>query len=315
MKYFFFTLAICSLLLPVSAQAAMSQSELLLQLKALQAQLIAQQGTTTSREWTFDRWNDDVEIGSETQQEVLYRDYDVVNLYRVANGRLYKDWKWSKNVPVGEQKIWDIFEEMAGQRFIDTNIDVYATYKWANEPVLGFVKKINVKNPAWAFVINANAIDLGNKKWVRDSVVVLTHEYAHILTLNSKQVNSKKTNESVCKKDKTYYVPGFGCALKRSYLTYYVSDFWPTDLQAQARTAKAKKSTTAFYEKNTDIFVTKYAASSVEEDIAESFADFILRAKPTGSSIKEKKILFFYDYPELVKVRTQMRSAIAQYFN
>jgi len=42
------------------------------------------------------------------------------------------------------------------------------------------------------------------------------------------------------------------------------------------------------------------------EDIAESFTYFVFTPKPTGNSIKEQKIAFFYEYPELVKLRSDI---------
>jgi hypothetical protein len=61
-----------------------------------------------------------------------------------------------------------------------------------------------------------------------------------------------------------------------------------------------------FYEKYQDQFVSDYAAANPGEDIAESWTYFILAPKPHGSTIAEQKILFFYEYPELVDLRQQI---------
>lgn len=55
-------------------------------------------------------------------------------------------------------------------------------------------------------------------------------------------------------------------------------------------------------------FVSDYAATNIEEDIAESFRIFVCGEKPTTLSVADKKVLFFYDYPELVKIRNEYRN-------
>jgi hypothetical protein len=50
------------------------------------------------------------------------------------------------------------------------------------------------------------------------------------------------------------------------------------------------------------------------EDIAESWAFFVLSPKPELKSIADEKILFFYEYPELVELRTQILNNICAEF-
>ncbi len=54
-------------------------------------------------------------------------------------------------------------------------------------------------------------------------------------------------------------------------------------------------------------FVSDYAATNVEEDISESFRVFVLEAKPSGNTIKDQKVNFFYRFPELVELRKAIR--------
>ena len=54
--------------------------------------------------------------------------------------------------------------------------------------------------------------------------------------------------------------------------------------------------------------MTEYAATNPSEDFAESFMVFVLKEKPTKSTIADQKILFFYDFPELVEMRDFIRS-------
>ena len=42
------------------------------------------------------------------------------------------------------------------------------------------------------------------------------------------------------------------------------------------------------------------------EDIAETWAFYVLSARPPGISVEDQKIQFFYRYPELVALRAQI---------
>jgi hypothetical protein len=61
-----------------------------------------------------------------------------------------------------------------------------------------------------------------------------------------------------------------------------------------------------FYKTHQDQFVDDYATTHPTEDIAESFAYFVFNPKPTGNSVREQKVAFFYEYPELVELRANI---------
>ena len=63
-----------------------------------------------------------------------------------------------------------------------------------------------------------------------------------------------------------------------------------------------------WFKKYPNDFVSRDAASYIDNDIALSFAEFVVRDRQTGSSIAEQKINFFYDYPELCKIRDELRA-------
>jgi hypothetical protein len=69
-----------------------------------------------------------------------------------------------------------------------------------------------------------------------------------------------------------------------------------------------------FYKTYSDQFVTEYAATSPEEDIAEAWAFFILSPKPEQDSIANEKVLFFYEYPELVQLRQEILTPLCVKF-
>lgn len=54
-------------------------------------------------------------------------------------------------------------------------------------------------------------------------------------------------------------------------------------------------------------FVCEAAARSITDDMAHSFSKFVVGEKPTGDSVIERKIRFFYDFPALVSMRDELR--------
>lgn len=68
-----------------------------------------------------------------------------------------------------------------------------------------------------------------------------------------------------------------------------------------------------FYANHREQFVSPYAATNPREDIAESWTEFILRPKPSGTSIADQKVLFFYEFPELVQAREEIIQGVCQY--
>lgn len=61
------------------------------------------------------------------------------------------------------------------------------------------------------------------------------------------------------------------------------------------------------FSKYPDEFVNEKATQSLESDMVYSFAEFVVQDEPAGDSIKEQKIIFFYDFPDLVAIREELR--------
>lgn len=153
---------------------------------------------------------------------------------------------------------------------------------------------------AWILVI-----DPADASPPQELTFTLIHEYGHLLTLNQEQVN---TAGAAC----STYEPQEGCSDSNSYLNAFYEQFW-TDLLPQILEIEQESDDDRyydlldeFYQAHSDQFISDYAATNLEEDIAESWAHFVLDQKPDGDTIAEQKVLFFYDYPELVELRRQI---------
>jgi hypothetical protein len=138
------------------------------------------------------------------------------------------------------------------------------------------------------------------------------HESGHLLTLNDSQVLLIDPSE---KSGVTYYTAE-GQTLPGSYLNLFVKKFWTESMLAESKkisliTDQEKKdeAVSGFYGRYPGQFVTEYAATEPEEDIAETWSCFILNPKPSGKNVSEKKILFFYDFPELTAMRDSIKKS------
>lgn len=136
------------------------------------------------------------------------------------------------------------------------------------------------------------------------------HEFSHVMTLNKDQMQIGEVTD-----DDTFEVQE-GKLKKDAYLNQFYNKFWK-EIYDEHQKALDKDYENGmfdggdaiyeFYEKYEDRFHTDYAATNPGEDIAESYRFFVVEDKPTGNSIKDQKILFFYEMSEFVEIRKKIR--------
>ena len=146
----------------------------------------------------------------------------------------------------------------------------------------------------------------------------LLHEYGHLLTLNASQVppdeqvfyhpDDQAIYENAVSSCPQYFT-GEGCSNSGSYINQFFHRYWSSfymEWQKIQGQEVRRDLLYNFYSIYADQFLTSYAATSPEEDIAESWAFFLLSPRPEPTSIANQKILFFYEYPELVALRQEI---------
>ena len=157
----------------------------------------------------------------------------------------------------------------------------------------------------------------------------LLHEFAHLLTLNADQVPpsipvfNHPDDDGIYQREAAAcptYFPGEGCSNTGSYINEFFDTFW-LDLYGEWQTVDSEQDENKyhnllddFYETYQDQFLTDYAATNPAEDLAESFAFFVLSPKPDATSIADEKILFFHEFPELVDLRRELANRICAEF-
>lgn len=172
-------------------------------------------------------------------------------------------------------------------------------------------------------------VDILDSESSYELTYTLLHEQGHLLTLNAEQVPPSDAifkfpeNKTIYKQEVSacpQYFPGEGCSTPDSYINEFYIRFWP-DLYAEWEQIDLEEDEDTrytmiedFYKTYEDQFVSNYAATSPLEDIAESWSFFVLSPKPELNSIADEKILFFYEYPELVELRTKILKQICVEF-
>lgn len=222
-----------------------------------------------------------------------------------------------------QTEIWNYFTRLipSEQRELITGFSIITDGRFQ---ILAGVEQAD-KNP---YKWNLN-VDIADAKEKTSLTFTLLHEFGHLLTLNSNQVevnvslyhhpNDEDLYQSAVAACPQYFT-GEGCSNPDSYMNVFFDRFW-TDFYSewQAIDEQADKDTRLnmlddFYNTYQDQFLTDYAPTSPEEDIAESWAFFILAPKPEANSIANEKIRFFYEYPELVQLRMQILDKICVEF-
>lgn len=172
-------------------------------------------------------------------------------------------------------------------------------------------------------------VDIADAQDYDGLTFTLIHEFGHLLTLNEDQVvpsmavfdnpqdAAVRSHEAaMC----TTFYAHEGCSKRDSYINQFYQKFWADKYEEwfQVETIQDEylyyTRLNEFYEKYQDQFVTEYAATNPGEDAAETWTYFILTPKPQGSTIAEQKVLFFYQFPELVELRQEIINNLCNAF-
>lgn len=147
-----------------------------------------------------------------------------------------------------------------------------------------------------------SALDNPSDEAMRQFDLTLLHEWGHILSLNSTQVQdvsagTLEVDEGILKKD--------------SWLNQFYQTFWRQAYPNHGGATDSDAEGSARYQAHPDRFVTDYAATGPLEDFAETFAVFVRLPLPRGKAVKDQKVQFLAKYPELVALREALRKKIS----
>ena len=256
-----------------------------------------------------------------------------------TNGTIYTVSSTGELLPkptARDQQLWNLFVRIATKQTIKQRVASFEVFDDGNNSSAASVWQAS--NPE-KWHMNVNAAFSGERK---DLIHTLVHEFGHIVTLNTTQVGGVS---GACP---NYSVPE-GCTKSGSYLAAFYAKYWAkygnavpkssfsetyqpenTPLQPQGEVyggAQSDQPPVGPYEDPSQMadgaynyqgdanggdssFVSEYAKSHPVEDLAETFAYFILRPKPSDASEASQKIVSLYAYPELVTLRNQIRASL-----
>jgi hypothetical protein len=209
------------------------------------------------------------------------------------------------------QETWDLYAHMMPEEYLEY-ISQFYIFSDGPDELLAYVQHNEDDPSRWIL-----GVDLQDSEEITYLVSTLIHEFAHILTLNDTQAEvdmdlfyDDENDElyDLAVENCDYFFNGDSCLYEDSYLYEFFTAFWGDIFEEWLEVSEYEEEEYEdalydFWETYEDEFVTEYAATSPDEDIAESFTHFVLTPKPEGTSIAEEKVLFFYQYPELVKMR------------
>lgn len=206
-----------------------------------------------------------------------------------TNGKIYTvtaDQELYPKPSDGDNKLWELFRSIATNQTIKDRLETFEVFNDASNDSAASVWESSTPGK-WH--INVNAAFADDRK---DLIHTMVHEYGHIVTLDTTQVD--KTT-GACP---VLTVPE-GCVKSGSVLAEFHNAFW------------AGYGSTDGADYSADRFVSEYAASNTVEDLAETFAYFVLRPKPVGTAVKDQKIQKLYNFQDLVNIRNRIRASLA----
>jgi hypothetical protein len=205
------------------------------------------------------------------------------------------------------KQVWNAAKKLIPLSYL-SRISQYEVFSDGVDGTVGYVWSEQDMQKKWILSLDAADFFTSSGKLDEKQLTeIVIHEFGHILTLSYDQIDKKASSASVYKAEVGYAKP-------KSYLNLFYQRFWKStykewkaiDSIEDEEMSSAKL--LVFLMEHNSWFVSDYAVYSPEEDIAESWLKFVSQGKPAGKTVAEKKILFFYEFPELVKLRSEIRS-------
>lgn len=186
--------------------------------------------------------------------------------------------------PARDQEVWALVRATLPPAAVAT-IRQLNVVTDGRDGTLAMVHRSMVDDTEWVLSIDPAETD-------ETLVGTLVHEYAHMLTLRPADLASRAASRDGCDGVRI----ALGCAHTDSALAAWADAFWsgvtePADTDHRA-------------------FVTEYAASSVHEDLAETFMSWVLDDVARPSATVRAKFAFFADRSEFVTARDEIRAQL-----
>lgn len=271
---------------------------------------------------------------TENGYEIIF--YDVIgdNILHKKSPNIPENLIYLQEDTVKHLRIWNVFTKLIPSSYRDTSL-FYLTTDGVGEQGGGVERDPNDTTQWYLLFDILDSYPTENFDY-KETIITSIHEFGHILTLGSDQIDVDlelvklwhQDERDEEKLDRLYEIKirecpkraliEDGCANIDSYINLFYQEFWIdilpewNNLQTITDDEEYFEQFDIFYLKYKDRFVSEYASTHVEEDIAESWTAFVLKDKPSGKTIAEQKILFFYEYSDFIDLRDHIRSQLSE---
>ena len=222
------------------------------------------------------------------------------------------------------QELWDYTKD-----FFRTKMDFVSTFTImtdGEDEVLASVFQVETDPYAWTIAVDfADAFHGDGELDTSDLSRTLVHEFGHLLSLNQEQIPvdlelfENQDDQDIFDEKKaeceTFFIQE-GCTEQDAYLNTFYQVFW-TELIGEFNSIdeieddeERDAAKADFYEEHQNQFVSDYAATNVTEDFAESWTVYVLDGRPQGEAVKDQKVRFFEDYPEVEAIRQDILESL-----
>lgn len=224
--------------------------------------------------------------------EGTYTPYDLVlfqipfeTIRPVKNGKL-QSLKSTVPLRAVDKQLFELFVSVIGEEAAAKYVREWRVFNKPKADMSAFVELI-AGTDDWVVGVNRDGF-LANDELIKNSFVDLyLHEYAHILLFSQSEFEAS-----------------------------YKEEFWTVaDLRHEAKLKQSENNFELmgqYYDQNHDRFVSEYSTLNSGEDMAETFVSFVTEPKPFGLTIREQKILAFYQESAMVAVRKTLRENLSQ---
>lgn len=267
----------------------------------------------------FESDEESFDSGDEESDEASYLVTYIIKDETLTEPYLYDDvssnFSDEQNDFETHKKIWNYFSTLIPHEF-RPHLKEFTIFTDGESNTLAAVAQTYDDAELWG--LEVDYVDITDYYYLSFTLV---HEYAHLFTLAPNQVppslaifNNPEDNDTYLEEISacSTYFPGEGCSKPDSYIHLFYQQFW-SEIYDEWNQINLEEDEDLYYEKLDDFyykyqdqFLTDYSATSPAEDIAESFGFFVFAEKPDDNTIAEQKILFFYQFPELVELRTEI---------
>ncbi len=220
--------------------------------------------------------------------------YEVVGneIFKTIDYPIIEDYLPYQQDTNAHKEIWEQVLKIVPEEYL-MRIKEFVIFK-PEDNTAGYVRYYNKERSVFILGIS---IDLYEQAELHSISLehVIAHELGHIMTLNETQGAPTGEGEESCS---TYYHRF--CYYDDSYVYDFYKEYWVSILEEYNTFSDPYE----YYDLHPDQFVRWYAATSVTEDIADSFAYYVLYSDQYNTStIAGQKVLGLDKYSEFKKVK------------